>query len=125
MATLTPAEMLRTRKLIGDHIPDTRSSGFDLSETEIQTIWDEQNGHDSEQNAYRAYYKMLEVRLGIALEDVDTETSTGRSSQRQHYLNIKERLAQFRELAGDSDFVLSSNSGVMDFGIDENQPSGS
>lgn len=123
MTALTTSELARTRKLIGDYVPDTRSEAFEVSDDDIQDIWSEQDGSDSEQNAYRAYYKMLELRLGLALNSVDTATETGGSSQRQKYLNIKERMAQFRELAGDMAFVLGSTAGVMDFGIDENEPS--
>jgi hypothetical protein len=122
MATLTAAEMSLTRKKIGDNVPDTRNSNYDLSNDEIQAIWDDADGHASEQNAYRAYYKMVETRWGMASNEVDTVSSTGGSSQRQKFTNIELLLEKYRKLAGIAEFILPTQVGVMDFGIDQDDP---
>ena len=125
MATLTATEIARTRKKIGDSHPTTKQNstgGYDLSDAEIQAEWDRYNGHASEINEYRAYYSMLELRRGIWLNAVDTQTEQGSSLQNQKLKNIERLLAEYKQLAGVGSFTLSTTQGVFDFGLDQDDP---
>lgn len=124
MATLTETEITAIRQRIGDSQPDT-ANGFDLTSDEIQAEWDRANGHDSDENAYLAYYYMLERRYGIWLNSVDTETQEGNRLQNQKLRNIERAIDRYRELSGKGNFTLSVSSGVFDLAIDQDTPTDS
>ncbi len=121
MATLTSTEIARIRDIIGDSFPTTGNK-HDLTDTEIQAEWDRANGHNSEQNEYRAYYYMLIRRYGIWMNQVDTQTEQGTSLQSQKLKSIKQALDMYKELAGIGSFTLPVTSGVFDFGLDQDDP---
>lgn len=125
MATLTPTEFVRVRKKIGDSHPTTKrssSTAYDLSEDEIQAEWNRYDGHASETNEYRAYYSMLELRRGIWLNAVDTQTEQGSTLQNQKLRNIERLLAEYKALAGIGGFTMQTQAGVFDFGLDQDDP---
>jgi hypothetical protein len=121
MATLTETEIERIRDLIGDDIPDTRTSGFDLTDTQIQAEWDTANGHASELAEYRALYNMIRRRRGKWVNNVDT-VAEGSTLQNQKLRNIERLLAEYRDLAGIGSFTMSSTAGTFDFGLDQDDP---
>lgn len=122
MATLTANEFRTTRKAIGDHKPTVPSGEYDLSNEEIQEQWDRADGHASEIAKYTAYYYMVELRYGIWINAVDTETAQGSKSQNQKVGSIKTLLDYYAEKAGMNAFTLQIQAGVFDFGLDQDDP---
>lgn len=125
MATLTETEFTRIRQMIGDSHPTTQpssSGAYDLTNPQIQAEWDRANGHSSEVAEYKAYYLMLQRRLGIWMNMVDTQTEQGTSLQSQKLKSIRESMAAFKELAGIGSFTMNPIAGTFDFGIDQDDP---
>jgi hypothetical protein len=125
MATLTATEIEDIRLNIGDSVPTTlpkSSDGYDLSDTQIQAIWDEHNGHASEINSYKALYHMVRRRWGRWINQVDTQTEQGASSMRQKREGIKDLLDYYGDLAGVNTFTMSVTQGTFDFGLDQDDP---
>ena len=125
MATLTTTEFARIRDMIGDSHPTTmpNSSGaYDLTEPQIQAEWDRADGHASEINEYKAYYLMLQRRRGIWLNAVDTQTEQGSTLQNQKLRNIERLLGEYKQLAGVGNFMMQTQAGVFDFGLDQDDP---
>lgn len=125
MATLTDTEIERIRDLIGDSVPTTMpnsSTAYDLTVPQIQAEWDRANGHSGEQAEYKAYYLMLLRRRGIWQNSIDTQTEQGSSLQNQKLRNIERALADYKALAGVGSFTLSTSQGVLDFGLDQDDP---
>jgi hypothetical protein len=121
MATLSATEIVRVRMKVGDSHPTTGTK-YDLTDAQIQAEWDTYDGHGSETNEYRAYYSMLEMRRGIWLNAVDTQTEQGSSLQNQKLRNIERLMAEYKSLAGIGAFTMQTTAGVFDFGIDQDDP---
>jgi len=126
MATLIETEVTRVRQMIGDSHPTTKpnssTTAYDLTETQIQAEWDRADGHASEIKEYRAFYYMLQRRRGIWLNMVDTQTEQGSTLQNQKLKNIERLLAEYRQLAGIGVATLATSQGVLDFGLDQDNP---
>jgi hypothetical protein len=121
MATLTATEIVRVRMKIGDSHPTTGTK-YDLTNDQIQAEWDTYGGHSSETSEYRAYYSMLEMRRGIWLNAVDTQTEQGSTLQNQKLRNIERLMTEYKSLAGIGAFTMQTTAGVFDFGIDQDDP---
>lgn len=122
MATLTDDEITLVRMRIGDTSGDT-AQNYDLSNAIIQSQWDRADGHGSEENEYRAYYYMLQLRYGMWINSINTQTESGASlSHQQKKQNIQDLMNMYRDMAGIGMFTIPSTSGVLDFDFTENDP---
>jgi len=114
MATLTAGLISKIRRLIGDSNPDNKGS-YDLTDNDIQIAYDEANS-----DLWLAAVDLLEQRLGLWSNEIDTMTLDGAGQKRQQkYNNIKHLLEYARKQAGLTQYVLRI--GSLDEGLTQDE----
>ena len=111
-STLTPTQILRFRRTIGDHDPDD-AGDYDLTDTEIQDAWNEAGGVEP-----LTFVLLLRQRYGISINLVDATTELAATARTQKTTQIKTLLDFWTKLAG-AGATAEATVGELSLGIDE------